>query len=332
MIVRITRLFDSVKQTLVILGTAVIGFLALRNSLVWHMQQFWGASGDFWQRRWEDLFELFGGNELLITVAATWIYTTSVFWIANALLVLLDTTGWPSLLIKYKIQPDKNCPLKKSDLIRAVKTVLFNQTAVSIPLLYCFHLSMQWRGCPVSSKQLPTFQWALFELAVFSLVEEFCFYYSHRLLHHPRIYKHVHKIHHEWTASIGLVSIYCHPLEHFLSNLFPVALGPLLMGSHLATTWMFFALAILSTTVAHSGYHFPFLPSPEAHDFHHLKFNQNYGVLGVLDRLHGTDTQFRKTLAYQRHFLLLSLVPVSQQVPNPPKNGKLNCLAMQKYS
>ena len=31
----------------------------------------------------------------------------------------------------------------------------------------------------------------------------------------------------------------------------------------------------------------------QAHDFHHLKFNQCYGVLGILDYLHGTDQQFR---------------------------------------
>ena len=55
-----------------------------------------------------------------------------------------------------------------------------------------------------------------------------------------------------------------------------------------------------------------------------IRFTQNFGVLGVLDRLHGTDTQFRKSLAYKRHFLLLSLVPVTQQIPNPPKNGKLD--------
>jgi sterol desaturase/sphingolipid hydroxylase (fatty acid hydroxylase superfamily) len=49
----------------------------------------------------------------------------------------------------------------------------------------------------------------------------------------------------------------------------------------------------LSTLNAHSGYHFPLFPSPEAHDFHHLKFTQCYGVLGILDYLHGTDTLFR---------------------------------------
>ncbi|CAG2183777.1 unnamed protein product, partial [Oppiella nova] len=97
--------------------------------------------------------------------------------------------------------------------------------------------------------------------------------------------------------------------------------GPLVLGSHTATAWLWFTLATLSTLNAHSGFHFPFFPSPEAHDYHHLKFNQNFGVLGVLDRLHGTDSQFRKTKAYERHIMLLSLVPIKELYPDETKKS-----------
>lgn len=92
-----------------------------------------------------------------------------------------------------------------------------------------------------------------------------------RLLHSPRLYKHIHKIHHEWTAPIGIISVYAHPLEHLLSNIIPPAIGPVLMGSHIATAWVWYCFAIASTINAHCGYHFPFFPSPEAHDYHHYK-------------------------------------------------------------
>lgn len=39
-----------------------------------------------------------------------------------------------------------------------------------------------------------------------------------RLVHLPLLYKHIHKKHHEWTAPIGVVSIYAHPLEHIVSG------------------------------------------------------------------------------------------------------------------
>lgn len=52
---------------------------------------------------------------------------------------------------------------------------------------------------------------------------------------------------------------------------------------------------------------------------HLCRFNQNFGVLGVLDRLHGTDANFKKTKAFERHTLLLSLTPLTESIPDPPK-------------
>ena len=52
------------------------------------------------------------------------------------------------------------------------------------------------------------------------------------------------------------------------------------------------------------------------------RFVNNYGMLGVLDRLHGTDSLFRASKAYQRHIMLLGLVPLSQQIPDNVKQGK----------
>lgn len=83
------------------------------------------------------------------------------------------------------------------------------------------------------------------------------------MLHHKKVYKYIHKKHHEWTASIGLTSLYAHPVEHIFSNILPPAVGPLLLGSHVATSWLWFCLALTSTLNSHSGYHLPFLPSPE---------------------------------------------------------------------
>lgn len=316
--VQILRLVDSVRKCLYIVGTALLVLVCASNTITWHLQRFWGASGDFWQKQWERVYDLFGHDHFFLGVIGTTLYGMLVFWLANLFLLILDVTGKPSILLRYKVQPDKNVPVPREQLLRAIKLVVFNQTVVGIPVASAVYYLMKWRGCSMGPEDLPTFQWALFELIVFVLVEELGFYYSHRLLHHPRLYKYIHKRHHEWTAPIGIVSIYAHPVEHILSNLIPPALGPILMGGHLATSWLWFGLALLSTTVAHCGYHFPFLPSPEAHDYHHLKFNQNYGVLGVLDRLHGTDNMFRASKAYERHFLLLGFIPMAQQFPDAP--------------
>ena len=114
-------------------------------------------------------------------------------------------------------------------------TVFFNQIVLFFPLVHIGVWAHSWRGRP-DIKVLPEFQQVVLELVAFVLVEEVMFFYSHWMLHHGKIYKYIHKKHHEWTAPIAYTSLYAHPIEHFLSNLFPVFLGPFLCGSHIATS------------------------------------------------------------------------------------------------
>ncbi|XP_033954098.1 fatty acid hydroxylase domain-containing protein 2 [Pseudochaenichthys georgianus] len=314
-------LWDSVKKAAVVIGSGILFLAAFGNSLTWHLQRFWGASGDFWQNMWTKVYVGFEGHETALFYLGTMLVPTLAFWGTNCLLLLVDTTGKPSFITRYRIQPDKNNPVDPDRLRHVLKTVLFNYVFISGSMVVVARSLMTMNGNPCGP-ELPAFHWALAELAFFSLLEEFMFYYSHRLFHHPSLYKRFHKQHHEWTAPIGVVCIYAHPLEHMISNMLPVALGPVLLGSHVTTTAMWYSLALISTTISHCGYHLPFLPSPEFHDFHHLRFNQCFGVIGILDRLHGTDTKFRQTKQYERHAVLTGLTPLNDSIPDAPKKGQ----------
>lgn len=315
-------LISSLRSVLIVVSTALICFAAARNSITWHCQRFWGASGDFWQAQWDKFLDTVGEDPFHLWVYGTAVLSTGVYWLFGGIYTLIDVTNKPAALRKYKIQPGTNEPVDRKRLLKVIWYVLVNQLAVGLPSSFILYYAMWWRGLePV--RELPTFHWVLYELAIHILVEEAAFYYSHRLLHSRYLYKIIHKQHHEWTAPIAVTAIYCHPVEHIFSNLLPPFLGVLIMGSHVATAWLWFTLALLSTLNAHSGYHLPFFPSPEAHDFHHLKFNNCFGVLGVLDRLHGTDTNFRSSRAYQRHIMMLSFVPPREQFPEPVGKHKM---------
>lgn len=148
--------------------------------------------------------------------------------------------------------------------------ILFNQVFVSIPFAYVFYYLCNLRGIP-NLRQLEDFPSTIVNIFLCLISYEVCFYATHRTLHSKLLYKRVHKIHHEWTASIAIVAAYAHPLEHLTVNLLSVLSGIFVTGCHTATGWLWIAFLLILTLIDHSGYHLPFLQSPEHHDYHHLK-------------------------------------------------------------
>ncbi|XP_055616617.1 fatty acid hydroxylase domain-containing protein 2-like [Toxorhynchites rutilus septentrionalis] len=284
-----------------------------------HFQVFWGASRNLWQSLWDQFLDVTGDDPTRLWIYGTVIYTIGLYWTIGTIYTLLDVTNRPVFLRRFKIQPGTNEPVDGNRLRKVIRQVLFNQTVVGVPLIVAFY-SMIGPQTTAMVRQLPAFYTVLWQLAGCLVIEEFGFYYSHRLLHAGRIYKYVHKQHHEWTAPIAITALYCHPLEHTLSNLLPIGVGVWATGCHISVAWLWFTLAISNTLHVHSGYHLPFLPSPEQHDFHHLKFNQCFGVLGVLDWLHGTNTQFIKSKQAERDYILTKFVPVREIHPDREKD------------
>lgn len=68
---------------------------------------------------------------------------------------------------------------------------------------------------PDDSKIIPSFGVFMWELWANSVVQEISFYYIHRLLHTKYLYKHFHKIHHEYATPFPMIAIYCHPIGEF---------------------------------------------------------------------------------------------------------------------
>lgn len=314
-------IWTSIKLAIIVLTTTVAVLLALRNTITYHLQHFWGASGDFWQHQWNKVLDLHGNDPFNLFVYGPTMTSYIIYWGAGAVYIFMDLTNFPRFIRPYKVQPGTNEPVSPRLVLKCFLLVTFNQLVIGMAVAFLGYYVSNARGYDRST-QLPTFHWVLYEIALCILIEEVGFYYAHRLFHHRIMYKRFHKIHHEWQSPIAITAVYAHPLEHILANMVPVATGPIILGSHPATMLLWFSLATLSTITVHSGYHLPFFISSEFHDYHHLKFTECFGVLGILDHLHGTDQKFRSSECYTRHTTTLTFIPPRQLYPDLSPKGK----------
>lgn len=132
------------------------------------------------------------------------------------------------------------------------------------------------------------------------IIADAWFYMVHRFLHHPKIYKHVHAVHHRSIDVETLSSYSFHVVEAFLVNAwtyFVFAVLPVDMS----VLGFVQVVGLLNNLISHGG--FEFLPkwwlkvpilgwsnSATFHSQHHTRFNGNYGLMFRLwDQLLGTE-------------------------------------------
>ena len=134
-------------------------------------------------------------------------------------------------------------------------------------------------------------------IALFFLIpiwESFYFYWIHRLLHVPFLYRHVHSLHHR-NVNVGPWSgLSMHPVEHviFLGSVFIHLIVPA-HPVHVLYHLQYYALTAATT---HTGFEGLFIKNENRlklgtfhHQMHHRYFECNYGSLEIpWDKLFGS--------------------------------------------
>ncbi|KAJ8068372.1 hypothetical protein OCU04_003934 [Sclerotinia nivalis] len=130
-----------------------------------------------------------------------------------------------------------------------------------------------------------------FQFPLFLLFTDCFVYFIHRGLHHPFVYKTLHKPHHKWIMPTPYASIAFHPVDGWMQSL-PYHVFPFIFPlQKFAYLGLFFFVQVW-TVFIHDGEYVansPILNGAACHTMHHLYFNYNYGQYTTLwDRLGGS--------------------------------------------
>ena len=144
--------------------------------------------------------------------------------------------------------------------------------------------------------------WAYFafSLAALIVLHDAWFYWTHRLIHHPRLFRRVHRTHHKshnptpWTA-------YSFDMSEALVNALYLPLALMLIPASPLAVFLFLAHMMLRNAIGHCGYElfpgnrdgrpvFDWMTTVTHHDLHHEQAGWNYGLYFTWwDRLMGTE-------------------------------------------
>lgn len=148
----------------------------------------------------------------------------------------------------------------------------------------------------------------VFTIALILLIHDTYFYWAHRLMHHPRIFKYFHKVHHLSTNPSPWAAMAFHPLEAVV-EFGIIAFVPYLFPIHPLAIFIFLLIMMIYNVYGHLGYElYPkgfsrsvvgkWINTSVNHNQHHEHFTGNYGLYFLWwDRWMGT---LRKD--YDEHF------------------------------
>jgi Delta7-sterol 5-desaturase len=135
----------------------------------------------------------------------------------------------------------------------------------------------------------------LFTVLVIAVVHDTYYYWAHRWMHSKLLFRHVHRVHHEFTNPTPFASYAFHPFEAVIELAIIGALL-LVMPIHVWAIAVYFVIFTALNVVSHLGFElYPawvsrwFITSAH-HNLHHTRFVGHYMLLfNVWDRALGTN-------------------------------------------
>lgn len=161
--------------------------------------------------------------------------------------------------------------------------------------------------------------WSSVVIAIF--IHDTYFYWTHRLMHHPRLFRWFHRVHHESTNPSPWAAYSFGPLEALVQvGIFPLLV--LLIPVHPLAFGVFMIWQITFNVLGHTGFEYhprwlmdswlgKVVNTPTHHVQHHERLRGNYGLyFNLWDRLMGTNHR-----DYETRFREVTLRPPQTEPP-----------------
>lgn len=140
-----------------------------------------------------------------------------------------------------------------------------------------------------------SFGYFVLSVAVIAVVHDTYYYFAHRAMHSRLLFRHVHRIHHEFTNPTPFASYAFHPFEAVI-ELAVIGALLLVMPIHLWAVGVYYVIFTALNVVSHLGFElYPawvsrwFITSAH-HNLHHTRFIGHYMLLfNIWDRALGTN-------------------------------------------
>ena len=223
-------------------------------------------------------------------------------------LILGRRIGWKKIQSKFP---------HPSDYWREIGFSTLSIVIFALPPLLILH-SDAIRPHTTFYRDIAHYGWAYFFFAfvLMIFVHDTYFYWMHRLIHHPKLFRAFHLVHHRSTNPSPWAAYAFHPLEAILeSMIFVIFLFAIpVTGWHL---FAFFVVSLVYNVYGHLGFElYPkgfnrhwlgrWVNTSVSHNMHHHYFKGNYGLYFLFwDRMMGTlrkdyDNAFQEITARTR--------------------------------